>query len=208
VVQARNVRAANSEGTTMATIQLSDTQSVILSAACARDSGLVLPITASLKGGAVDVVLTSMIKKGLIEAIPVEAGAPVWREDEDGTPLTLVATAAGYMALGIVADTGADTAQEEEPATDMADQPETTPTEADSVNPARKIREGTKQATLIAMLERPEGATIAEIMETTAWQPHSVRGFIAGALKKKLGLNVTSEKVDGRGRIYRLEPAG
>ncbi len=192
----------------MATIQLSDTQSVILSAACARDSGLVLPITASLKGGAVDVVLTSMIKKGLIEAIPVEAGAPVWREDEDGTPLTLVATAAGYMALGIVADTGADTAQEEEPATDMADQPETTPTEADSVNPARKIREGTKQATLIAMLERPEGATIAEIMETTAWQPHSVRGFIAGALKKKLGLNVTSEKVDGRGRIYRLEPAG
>ena len=192
----------------MAQIQLSDTQSVILSAACARDSGLVLPITASLKGGAVDVVLTSMIKKGLIEAIPVEAGAPVWREDEDGTPLTLVATAAGYMALGIVADTGADTAQEEEPATDMADQPETTPTEADSVNPARKIREGTKQATLIAMLERPEGATIAEIMETTAWQPHSVRGFIAGALKKKLGLNVTSEKVDGRGRIYRLEPAG
>ena len=189
-------------------IQLSDTQSVILSAACARECGLVLPISASLKGAAVDMVLTSMIKKGLIEAIPAEAGVPVWREDEDGTPLTLVATAAAYMALGIVADTGADTAQEEEPATDMADQPETTPTEADSVNPARKIREGTKQATLIAMLERPEGATIAEIMETTAWQPHSVRGFIAGALKKKLGLNVTSEKVDGRGRIYRLEPAG
>ena len=192
----------------MATIQLSDTQSVILATACAREGGLALPITASLKGAAVDMVLTSMIKKGLIEAIPAEVGIPVWREDEDGTPLMLVATAAAYMALGIVADTGADTAQEEEPATDMADQPETTPTEADSVNPARKIREGTKQATLIAMLERPEGATIAEIMETTAWQPHSVRGFIAGALKKKLGLNVTSEKVDGRGRIYRLEPAG
>ncbi len=191
----------------MAMIQLSDTQSVILSAACAREGGLALPITAGLKGAAVDMVLTSMIKKGLIEAIPVEAGAPVWREDEDGTQLTLVATAAAYMVLGIVADTGADTAPEEKLATDMADEAESPPTDAHVAKPARKIREGTKQEALIAMLRRPEGASIAEIMETTAWQPHSVRGFIAGALKKKLGLNVTSEKVDGRGRIYRLEPA-
>ena len=57
MVQARNVRAANSEGTTMATIQLSDTQSVILATACAREGGLALPITASLKGAAVDMVL-------------------------------------------------------------------------------------------------------------------------------------------------------
>ena len=186
----------------MAQIQLSDTQSVILSAACARDSGLVLPITASLKGGAVDVVLTSMIKKGLIEAIPVEAGAPVWREDEDGTPLTLVATAAAYEALGIVADTGADTAPEEKLATDMADEAESPPTDAHVAKPARKPREGTTQEALIAMLKRPEGASIAEIMEAMAWQAHSIRGFIAGALKKKLGLEVTSEKVEGRGRVY------
>ena len=187
----------------MATIQLSDTQSVILSAACAREGGLVLPITASLKGAAVDMVLTSMIKKGLIEAIPAEAGVPVWREDEDGTPLTLVATAAAYMALGIAADT----VPEEEPAADMADEAESPPTDAHVAKSARKPREGTKQEALIAMLKQPAGTSIAEIMEATAWQAHSVRGFIAGALKKKLGLNVTSEKDEIRGRIYKLVPA-
>ena len=57
------------------------------------------------------------------------------------------------------------------------------------------------------MLGRPEGATIAEIAETLEWQAHTVRGAIAGALKKKLGLDVTSEKIDGRGRVYRLPPA-
>ncbi|OAN53022.1 hypothetical protein A6A04_15005 [Paramagnetospirillum marisnigri] len=191
----------------MTTIQLSDTQSVILSAACAREGGLVLPITTSLKGGAVDMVLTSMIKKGLIEAIPVEAGAPVWREDDDRTPLTLVATAAAYTALGIVADTGADTAPEEEPATDMADEAESPPTDAHVAKPARKPREGTKQEALIAMLKRPEGSSIAEITAEFGWLAHTARGAIAGALKKKLGLDVTSEKIEGRGRVYKLDSA-
>lgn len=65
-------------------------------------------------------------------------------------------------------------------------------------------RAESKQAQLIAMLKRPDGATIAEVVETLAWQPHTVRGAIAGALKKKLGLKVESEKVDERGRVYRL----
>ena len=47
------------------------------------------------------------------------------------------------------------------------------------------------------MLRRKQGATIAQIVEATGWQPHTVRGAFAGALKKKLGLTVTSEKVDG-----------
>ena len=49
-----------------------------------------------------------------------------------------------------------------------------------------------------------EGASIDEIVKALDWQPHTVRGAIAGALKKKLGLNVTSEKVEGRGRVYRI----
>ena len=65
-------------------------------------------------------------------------------------------------------------------------------------------REGSKQAQLIAMLRRAKGATIDEIAEALSWQPHTVRGAIAGALKKKLGLDVTSEKDDKRGRIYRI----
>jgi hypothetical protein len=66
-------------------------------------------------------------------------------------------------------------------------------------------REGSKQAQMIALLRRPEGATIAEIAEATGWQPHTVRGAIAGALKKKLGLTVTSEKPEGGERRYRVE---
>ena len=57
------------------------------------------------------------------------------------------------------------------------------------------------------MLRAKDGATIGEIVAATGWQPHTVRGAMSGALKKKLGLEVTSEKVDGRGRVYRLPPA-
>jgi predicted transcriptional regulator len=57
---------------------------------------------------------------------------------------------------------------------------------------------------MIALLRRPAGATIDEIVAATGWQKHTVRGAIAGALKKKLGLQVTSEKVEGRGRVYQI----
>ena len=69
---------------------------------------------------------------------------------------------------------------------------------------ASKHREGSKRAKLIEMLRRPEGATIAQIVAATKWQQHTVRGAISGALKKKLGLAVTSVKVDGGERTYRI----
>ena len=65
-------------------------------------------------------------------------------------------------------------------------------------------RTESKQSQLIAMLKQPDGATIVEIAKALEWQPHTVRGAIAGALKKKLGLKVESEKVDDRGRVYRI----
>jgi len=68
----------------------------------------------------------------------------------------------------------------------------------------RKTRADTKQAQMIAMLRRKQGATIAQIVEASGWRPHTVRGFFAGALKKKLGLTVTSEKVEGGERTYRI----
>jgi len=54
------------------------------------------------------------------------------------------------------------------------------------------------------MLEAPDGATIAEIAAATNWQPHTIRGAISGALKKRLGLTITSEKIADRGRVYRI----
>ncbi len=65
-------------------------------------------------------------------------------------------------------------------------------------------RRGTKQAILIEMLKRSKGATIADMAAKTGWHAHSDRGAISGALKKKLGLSVTSETVENRGRVYRI----
>ena len=79
---------------------------------------------------------------------------------------------------------------------------------ADKTKPAekapRKPRTNTKQAQMIAMLRRTKGATIEEMATELGWQHHTVRGAMAGALKKKLGLDITSEKVEGRGRVYRI----
>jgi hypothetical protein len=68
-------------------------------------------------------------------------------------------------------------------------------------------RAGTKQATLIAMLRAPEGATIEEITAALQWAPHTVRGMFAGTLKKRFGREVISEKVENRGRVYKLPAA-
>jgi Protein of unknown function (DUF3489) len=68
----------------------------------------------------------------------------------------------------------------------------------------RPPRQGSKEAQVIALLRRPEGATLAQIGESTGWQAHTIRGFFAAALKKRHGLAVTSEKPEGGARTYRL----
>jgi hypothetical protein len=185
--------------------QLSDTQALILSAAAQRPERIAMPLPESLRGGAAAKVVGAMIAKGLLQEVDADLrkGEPVWRETGDGHGTTLVATDAGLAAIGIEPDdantapVGATDAPTEEAAPDTATVPEAAPK-------ASTPRDGTKQATLIAMLRAPEGATIEEIMAATGWLGHTVRGAMAGALKKKLGLEVTSEKVDGRGRVYQL----
>jgi len=70
----------------------------------------------------------------------------------------------------------------------------------------KDAREGSKKATVLELLRRPEGATLADIMSATGWQPHSVRGFISGALGKKMGLTVESLKTAEGARAYRIKP--
>jgi hypothetical protein len=159
--RARMVAGPDHGDDPMTQIQLSDAQAVILSAACAREDGMVFPVTASLKGGAVGNVCKSLLKRGLIEEVAATDLNTVWRHDEERGPITLRATPLAYSTLGITeirggARTAAATA---EPA------PE----------PARR-RSGTKQETLIAMLRAEGGATIDEIVAATQWQPHTVRG--------------------------------
>ena len=170
----------------MTQIQLTDTQAVVLSAACARDDRAIFPVTAKLKGGAVGNVCKSLLKLGLIEEIPATDLNPVWRHDVARGPITLRATPLAQATLGIT----------EAEATAMPDETVTAPIQR---------RKGTKQESLIEMLRAPGGATIEEIATALEWAAHTVRGAMAGPLKKKLGLEVTSEKVEGRGRVYALK---
>jgi hypothetical protein len=144
-----------------------------------------------------------MIAKGLLQEVEVNQrrGEPVWRDTGDGHSTTLVATDAGLVAIGIEPDETETALASGTEAPPEDSTPDTAPERASST---RTPRAGTKQAALIAMLRAPDGATIEEITTATGWQAHTVRGAIAGALKKKLGLDVTSEKVEGRGRVYRI----
>jgi hypothetical protein len=71
---------------------------------------------------------------------------------------------------------------------------------------SKKAVSGSKQARVITMLRSPDGATIAAMMKATGWQQHSVRGFLAGVLRKKLKLKLDSKKIDGS-RVYSIKGA-
>ena len=70
---------------------------------------------------------------------------------------------------------------------------------------ASVARDGSKAAKVLDLLKRPDGATLAELMKATGWQAHSVRGFLSGAVGRKMGLNVTSAKAEDSERSYSVK---
>ena len=174
--------------------QLSDTQLVVLSGASQRPDHSVYPLTVKLPGGAATKVLGSLLAKGLIEEFQAKREDTVWREDKKRGRLTLRATPAALATLGIE---GRETST-------YTDAKPSRKGRNSSKSKQPRRRTDTKQAKLIEMLKRPNGATIEEIVKKFGWQAHTVRGALAGALKKKLSLKVLSEKAEGRERVYRI----
>ncbi|WRH61517.1 MAG: DUF3489 domain-containing protein [Fuscovulum sp.] len=182
---------------------LSDTQSLILSRAATRPGNLALPLPEGLVGAAAKMVVGKMIARAWLEEVEanLRRGEPMWRETGDGHGTTLIATETGLEAIGIEPVVASAVVRARKAKSKPL--PAQTPYDTDSAKPVA-TRAGTKQAQIIAMLQRPEGATVAEMVEATGWLAHTVRGSISGALKKKLGLPITAEKVKGRGTVYRL----
>jgi len=156
--------------------ELTTTQKTILEAAIGHLNGSIHPLPEHIKGGAAKKVIESLLKKGLIE----EDGPQTWRISE-----------AGFRALGLELPKTEETV-EETPATDFEADVAAAEAALAEAKP-RRTRENSKQAKVIALLKRPEGATTAQIAAVTGWQNHTIRGFLSIA-KKKLGLEITAHR--------------
>ncbi|MBL4766534.1 MAG: DUF3489 domain-containing protein [Rhodobacteraceae bacterium] len=176
-------------------VDLTDAQRRILTAGAQRDSSLAIPLPKGLHGAVAKKVVGMLVERGLLEEVDanIRKNEPLWRETGDGHGTTLVVTKAGLAAIGVESVVVKTMARVRK----AAKTPKTPPA-------TKTPRTGTKQAKLIAMLEAQGGASIAEIIAATGWQTHTIRGAISGVLKKKLGLSVISEKVEGRGRVYNI----
>jgi hypothetical protein len=196
----------------MSVNKLTDTQLVLLSAAAQHPEGAI-ELASDLKGDAAKKAVGKLLRDGLIEEIPAGAALPVWRRDDDAGALGLRITPHGLTTIGVEAGVAGQKAEEEP--RDAADLAPTPPSRRVAAGMRKKSkgeslpesakprRRGSKQTRVLEMLHRQQGATIGAIMKATGWQQHSVRGFFAGVVRKRLGLTLVSDKT-GTQRVYRI----
>ena len=205
-------------------IQLTDTQTTLLTQAAYRPDGNIEPLPPTLRGGARAKVIDGLTTRGLIveqdgkHVLTDDGYAAVSRTRPETNPEaddaeTNSAWAAQYGASHVLLDEiGGEDPTDAEIEASHVDDPEIETAVAaaeatwqDTTKEAKpRTRENSKQAQVVAMLKRAEGATIPQVMAATGWQAHTVRGTFAGAFKKKLGLNLISEKTQGGERVYRI----
>jgi hypothetical protein len=154
--------------------KLNDTKRSVLAGAACRTDLRVLPVpeTIRVSEAMVDKMVGELLSAGLVAETAALDHDVVWR-DGDAGKFTLVITDAGLAAIGI--------------------EPGTAPVELPAAMPKTS-----KQDSIVALLRRRQGASIDEMTAATGWLPHSVRGWMSGAAKKRLGLELVSEK-DGAG---------
>jgi hypothetical protein len=203
-------------------MKLSDTQLVILSSASQRtDHAALLP--ANLKGSAAKKVVDRLLNEKLLQELRTKDNMPVWRRGDDNRPYSLRITKAGLRAIEVeevaevannkavadpdevASDVSAASKSSERPSRAKragAKKTATMSAKATKASPNR-AKPDSKQDKIVALLQRPKGATLDALVKETQWQKHSVRGFLAGTVRKKLKLPLLSEKIDGV-RTYRI----
>jgi hypothetical protein len=199
---------------------------MILSSASQRtDHAAVLP--ANLKGSAANKVVNKLLNEKLLQELRAKDDMPVWRRGHDNRPYSLRITKAGLRAIEVedvaeASDNNAAADPDEVAAADMSTEAKsserpgrakrssakkTAAVSAKAVNASSdRAKPESKQDRIMALLQRPEGATLDALVKETEWQKHSVRGFLAGTVRKKLKLPLLSEKIDGV-RNYRIGTA-
>ena len=200
---------------------LSDTQLLILSSASQRnDHAAILP--ASLKGSAAKKVIDRLLKQKLLQELRAKDDMPIWRRGNDSRSYTLRITKAGLKAIEVedvadapdnratagrdevgTANTPAETKSSERPGRARRSSAKKAAAPSAKATSSGRPNPDSKQDRVVALLQQPRGATLDVLVNATGWQKHSVRGFLAGTVRKKLKLPLISEKVDGI-RTYRI----
>jgi hypothetical protein len=176
---------------------LTDTQLLVLSSASQRQDGLAA-LPDHLKGGAARSIVLKLIASGLLEEAVVTRDDPHWRKDEADQPIGLRITRAGLETIGI------------EPEEDSAGADKVTagvsPSEPESPEPgsSRSLapRDGSKRALVIALLSRPESASLDELVAATGWLPHTTRAALTGL--RQNGYEITRTRSEDGRSLYRI----
>ena len=189
--------------------KFTDTQLIVLSNAAARDDGIAV-VPAKVNKAVAAKVGASLLARKLMRELRSKPGMPVWREDEDGRPISLMITRAGRDAIGV--DEDEETKQA--PRSDRKTAPRW-PSHSNgdgrkssaSVPPPPNVaspRAGSKQALVIEMLCAKMGATLNALVEATGWLPHTTRAALTGLRKR--GFSIERTRENGSDSIYRIVP--
>lgn len=191
--------------------KLNDTQTTILTCAAQRADRAIAVLD---KRAVTRDAVTGLLRSKLLATVTKTPDHALWERDKAGQPLGLVITPKGLKAInGDEADPAlatkdarpslpAESAPRKGAEKQAVSKRKTADAPSDAkAQPAR--RTGSKLDAIIKLMRRPKGASIEQMMAETGWQPHSVRGAISGAIKKNLGLAVSSEGT-GDERLYRI----